>query len=166
MAMHRTVAQVLSLTVFLIAGGSYVNADEPGDINTFPKILTADPLKAKPGDDELHKLRKSLYNERQSLALGEYKAYIGGHQYTDSLLGAARRLMKSGLELSDKRQDKVDFLEKMQGFAKKVETLTASRPNPKGNTQQELDKIRSREFALEVDIELLKLKKEGGSKKD
>jgi hypothetical protein len=143
------------------------------ELEEIPAIITAKPLKEAPGDSESQKLLKALYNERLALLAGYFLDYRRGEwEKSTEVLHAARRLMRVGMELHDKSKDKIDLLKQLLEVSKKLETFTEHRaemvPNPqtkdKYERSLELERHKLREFNLEVEIEMLKVKKAGGEK--
>jgi hypothetical protein len=132
--------------------------DPPGP----PAFLTAKPLEITRGDDEMRKLIKRLYNYRQVLTLEHYKAYRGYNEHRcDVLLESSRRLLRAGLDIYEKPDERVEFLKHMEELADKVTTIMVDRPRI-----APLDREKWGEFKIELEIEILKAKKAAAKQGD
>jgi hypothetical protein len=130
------------------------------DINHLPAILTAKPLKSTPKDDALQKRFKEVYNIRQELTADYYKELIGGRVSVDVLLDSARRLQQTGMEISQGHKEKIELLEQMTKLSNKAGAILDSW-NVTSDEQAKrvkLQRSKLREFKLEVEIEILKVK--------
>jgi hypothetical protein len=92
-----------------------------------PAILTAKPLQAGPGDDDLRKLLIARYNAAVAEAAGRIQEFQTGHCNLEAMAGVARRLVDSGLELRDKAADQVTLREQFLELAKEIEKIVQVR---------------------------------------
>jgi hypothetical protein len=164
---HPLLAWVLALVAVFSACAILGAKPTEKQTEEVPAIITAKPLKEAPGDDELQKLLKGLYNERLALVAGEYWYYQTGRAgKVDELLDAARRLMRTGMELHDKSKDKIDLLTHFVELSNKVEMLLALRVGIGADKESkerflELERQKLRAFKLEMEIQMLRVKKAG-----
>ena len=99
--------------LLMLAGSSAARAAQPQPDQPEtkgPALLSRQPLKEDPKDDELRKLLKARYNEALAEAKGLYKMYLAARASPESFADAGQRLMRAGLELCDKPGEKVALL--------------------------------------------------------
>jgi hypothetical protein len=124
-----------------------------------PTIIKAKPLKAETADTELMRLLKARYNERLSAALMMCEEWEGkpGLHFAD----AAGELMRAGLDVFERREDKIKLMEQILEVAEPHAQLLEKYEDKTRKYQGH----RARALVLELQIELLKLKKTGKPKK-
>jgi hypothetical protein len=157
----KSVAACLSFSLLLIlAGTSAAQAPQrqPGQGDTkAPAVLTGQPLKEDPGDDELHKLLKARYNEALLEVEGLTKLYQMARASYDSLAEARQRLLQAGLELCDRPADKVALLTRYVEQTRETEKLAQARHEAGRGTESAIH--RARYQRLDAEIQLLRAKR-------
>ncbi len=96
-------------------------ADKP-DVK-FPALLSAEPLRANPGDDEMRKLLKERYNAALGEARHSYElqGVLCGGDNQDYRYGSWKRVLQAGLEACDGPAEKVALLRDYLQLAKEAE---------------------------------------------
>ncbi len=133
-----------------------------------PRLVTAQPLKPEPGDDELRKLLKERYNA----ALAEVKAWyadifggpLGGPKFgwpRDDMLDAAFRALETELELSDKPEDHLRVRQEQLDWAKQHEKVVGLKyeAGRLGMT----DVARARYIRANAEIKLVQVKRKAAA---
>ena len=123
------------------------------------KILRAKPLQDAPGDDELKKRVRALYNHRLAALADHYKYIQSGHENTNGLVESGRRLVSVGLEIHQSPKEKIAFLNEILAV---LSERTISDVSIRENENERLAKYERDnfiEFKLEVEIEILRIKK-------
>ncbi|MBI2807261.1 MAG: hypothetical protein HYX68_19945 [Planctomycetes bacterium] len=128
---------------------------EPMQKPKFPAILSK-PLNPAPGDDDIRKLQITRYN---TLLAYTAKLYRSGAD-TAYFIPFSRRLIRVGLELHRSPKEKIEFLAPWVRIAQALHAKVAMRP-----IQQQQAEPEWREYALEIEIELLRAKKAAKSQK-
>jgi hypothetical protein len=123
-----------------------------------PALLTGQPLKDDPKDDELRKLLKARYNEALVEKGGLYKMYRAGQGSFGSFAEARQRLLQAGLELCDKPADKVALLTQFVKLTKAAEKVAQARFEAARGTESALHRLRYQRLGAE--IQLLRAKRE------
>lgn len=114
-------------------------------------------LNERPDDDELRKLRIACYNER----LAEVQALSDLFRSKNSPItdkpfpDAAQRLMRAGLNVHDKTEDKVEMLNDILSLCENI----AKRRENNLRKENKADFHNARAVVLEVRIEIAKIKK-------
>ena len=135
-----------------------------------PPAILCDPLEISKDDDELTRLLKAHYNERLALTLALYKRYAAGAPTArgqqgvvggESLFDSARRLLAHGMLVFNTPAEKAKLLNKMQALCVKAEVIAQYFETfPNVDTEcMILERHRTEEFRLELEIAALKLKK-------
>lgn len=174
MAPKNAFLRRLLLAAFAFSGclfwsGANPTGKRPREFPKEPPILTAKPLQSAPGDDDLTKLLKALYNERLGLAVLHYENLVGGvENNTEALVDSARRLLRAGMEIYQRPQQKIDLLKQMLELSRKADMIMDWIGDPKANKtiapeRRELERRKVREFKLELEIEMLRVKKAADS---
>jgi hypothetical protein len=146
------VAIIGGLLAAMPAGGVADQADE----EKVSKLIV--PLKKiEKGDDELRRLLKERYNEAASELQARYKEFIAGRGDLDSLYEANRSLLESGLELTDKPEEKIALLAQRVGQAREIEQVNQGRYDAGRIPVQTLN--RCRYLRLDAEIQLLRAKR-------
>jgi hypothetical protein len=122
-----------------------------------PAILKAKPLKPAPGDDELRKLLIARYNVAVAEMQARYAEIAAGRANFDIAVEAARHLVDSGIELTDKPAEQLAFREKFLELAKEVERIIEAQVEAGKTGLAELEKARY--LRLDAQIQLLKAKR-------
>jgi hypothetical protein len=171
MVLKNVLLNRIALLIAFLSIAGWVRADlsEKEERRLPPPILTAKPLETTPKDDEQQKLLKALYNERQAITATYYKDYRQGRrENADPILDCARRLLRTGMELYQSREDQLKLLKEMAELADRVELNAIHFEEQYGATQSNglarFDSRKAREFKLEIELETLKLKKAAGKK--
>jgi hypothetical protein len=129
-----------------------------------PAILKAKPLEKAPKDDELQQLLKSRYNESVAVTAGNYMGILAGREglTLDVLLGSARRLRHAGVELYLRPEEQMNFLKQLVELSNTLEKVVDDQVS-KGRFKK-IESNKMREFKLELEIMMLKVKKAGTEK--
>jgi hypothetical protein len=130
-----------------------------------PALLTGQPLKEEPKDDELRKLLKARYNE--ALADKETLSEVSkaGRADYDLVVEARQRLLQAGLELCDKPTDKVALLTQFVEQTKAAEEFIEARKQAGRNTgSPTIHRLRYQR--LDAEIQLLRAKREADKAKE
>jgi hypothetical protein len=118
-----------------------------------------------PKDDDLRKLLKERYNEAIA-ELGERSRRVLGILETpDTLLAAAERVVRAGLELSDKPADQMALLEKYVEFAKSVERAVDQRVKAGIMNLTKGDLHQTKYARVDAEIQLLRAKEKAKADK-
>jgi hypothetical protein len=149
-------AVVLTGLTFL---GCAVWLEAKPDVETppFPAIR---PLKVGPADDAMQKLLKARYNDILAETELWYKLYGVGKASTQPVVTSARRLLRTGLELHREPEGKMSLLKPLLELSKTLDALAPLMPARDPEFKQ-LELHYARQFKLDVEIEMLKLKKDG-----
>ena len=129
-----------------------------------PAILSAEPLKEDPKDDELRKLLKARYNEAIAEMKARFQEFEAGKGALDTMLGASRRVLESGLELSDNPRERVKLLEQFLEMAKEVEKIKKAQIESGRNPIAELHEARH--LRIDTEIRLLRARRQAAKGKD
>jgi hypothetical protein len=127
--------------------------------------LSAKPFKEEPKDDDLRKLLKAQYNE----ALGELKDYYELENAAnrngvtlrgdpDDLYGPWQRLVRAGLELCDKPDEKIALLKQYLEMTKEAEKVAQQRYDTGRVRIGALNRARYERLGAEV--QLIRAKRE------
>jgi hypothetical protein len=154
---------VLMLACSTSVGTAWGQNDQK-ELKKEPAILTAEPLADKPGDGEILKLKRALYNERMAIMRGYYVCFRSGRDnQCRVVLNSARRVYSAGMEVFVTPEQKTRLLGELLELASDLGSLVAEREEQfRGNGFREtylLQLQHLREFRLEIQIELAKLKK-------
>jgi hypothetical protein len=128
-----------------------------------PALLTGQPLKEDPKDDELRKLLKARYNEALVEVEGLSRMYQAARASYDSVAEARQRLLQAGLELCDKPADKVALLTQFVERTKEAEKIAQARLEAARGTESAIH--RARYQRLDAEIQLLRAKREAAKAK-
>jgi hypothetical protein len=118
-------------------------ANKKGNQANLPAVLTT-PLKSADGDDELRKLQVRHYN-----TLMTYTAKLYGMGGED-LVPASRRLIRLGLDIRDRPQDRVDYSKQWLEWVQKIHARM---------TEGGITELQWREFVQELEVEYAKAKR-------
>jgi hypothetical protein len=130
---------------------------EPPALPPEPAILKAKPLKPAPGDDELRKLLIARYNVAVAEMQARYAEISAGRANCDIAVEAARHLVDSGIELTDKPAEQLAFREKFLELAKEVERIIEAQVEAGKTGVGDLEKARY--LRLDAEVQLLKVKR-------
>ena len=122
-----------------------------------PAVLRAEPLKIEAGDDELTKLLKARYNAAVAELQARSKALESGNGTVEDIFGAARKVLRSELALSDKPADRIAVREKyleLERAAEKVATIRFQ-----AGKLSDADLAAARYSRLDAEVQLLKAKR-------
>jgi outer membrane protein TolC len=128
---------------------------QPGE--KMPAVLSAKPLKAEAGDDELRKLLKERYNAALEEMQARYAEFQAGRITLDMLHEAAQRVLDSQVALTDKPAEHVRIYEQQLELARDVERATQLHYDAGRKTIAEL--ARARYVRLDVEIKLVVAKR-------
>ena len=148
-----------------IVGPATAQDAEKKDRSKIPPIVESAPLQYLPNDDEVQKLEKALFNERLALMKSNYMLFLGGWQnQCRPALDSARRLRSAGMVVLAKPSEQIRLLEQLLEFSEYVANQLVYnegvyREVIKGPHEWPLQQQTLREFRLEIQIELAKLKK-------
>src|SRR5262249_20172181 len=145
------IACVLALAVRPTTGQPPASPEEK-----LPAILTPEPMKAAPGDDELRKLLIARYNAAVAEMQARYREFLAGRSSLDSMIEPARHLMDSQLEVTEKPADQIavreKYLELMKGFEKLQQARFEAARIPTSEVES------ARYLRLDAEVQLLKAK--------
>jgi hypothetical protein len=130
-----------------------------------PALLKAEPVKVDPKDDELRKLLKERYNEALAEIDERSRRVLGILETPDTLLGAAERFVRAGLELSGKPADQVALLEKYVEFAKAVEQAVDVRIKAGVRNFTKGDLHQAKYARADAEVQLLRAKEKAKADK-
>jgi hypothetical protein len=149
----------LTLALLLVpASGTIAQEPQPkGGPAKLPAILTTEPLKEDPKDDELRKLLKARYNAAVAEMKARFKEFEAGRGRVDSMLGASKRLLESGLELSAGPNDRIKLLEQFLEMAKEAERIKQVLVDEGREAPTELHEARY--LRIDAEIRLLRAKR-------
>ena len=122
-----------------------------------PAILKAKPLKPAPGDDELRKLLIARYNAAVAEMELRYAEISAGRATFEVAAEAARHLVDSGIELTDKPAEQLAFREKYLELAKEVERIIKAQFE--AGRIGEADLAKARYLRLDAEVQMLKAKR-------
>jgi hypothetical protein len=129
-----------------------------------PALLTSQPIKEDPKDDELCKLLKARYNLAFAEMQRGYKAWRLGLSSFDAVTDVAQQLVKSGLELIDKPAERAAFLGQYVELMKEAEKIVQEQY--KHGMVPQIEVYRARYLRLDAEIQLLRAKREVDKAKD
>jgi hypothetical protein len=127
-------------------------ADDERPNVTIPKLM-----KIADSDDELHKLLKARFNEAVALLQTRVEIYLAGRGTFDPVFEAARHVLRSELELTEKPADQVGVRERFLTTAKDLERFTKLRYDAGQVSQGELQNARY--WRIDAEIQLTKAKR-------
>jgi hypothetical protein len=159
--MNRLQAWLSIFLIIILVTYSAAQVPQPQPVKPevkLPHLLTAEPLKEDPRDDELRKLLKARYNEVVGEVKGLYQLYMAGRGSIDIFAEAGQRLVQAGLELYDKPAEKVTLLTQYLELTKEVEKLAQARHDAGQVFVTEIH--RARYQRLDAEIQLLRAKRE------
>lgn len=119
----------LTLVLLLLPTGSAITQEPQSQQKEqvpevkLPALLSTEPVKQDPKDDELRKLLKARYNEAVAEMKARFTEFQAGKTTIDSMRGPSQRLVEAGLELNDGPKDRVKLLERLLEVAKEVERI-------------------------------------------
>jgi membrane fusion protein (multidrug efflux system) len=158
----QSVEAWLSFPLLLLLGSSsaaQAPQPQPEQADTkVPALLTGQPLKEGPKDDELRKLLKARYNEALVEKEGLDKMFQVGRASYDSVVEAGQRLLKAGLELCGTPADKVALLTQFVERTKAAETIAQGRFESGRASDLALHRLRYQR--LDAEVQLLRAKRE------
>ncbi|WP_029631403.1 hypothetical protein [Zavarzinella formosa] len=120
-------------------------------------LLNAEPVKADPKDDELRKLLKARYNEAVEEIQTRHRQFQSGRAAYGEMAETAQRLVRAGLELCDKPEEKIALLTQYVEFTKDIEAITQAGKEAAKVSPAELN--RARYQRLDAEIQLLRVKR-------
>ncbi len=164
----KSIAAWLSFPLLLMLAG-VVAAQAPPPQPAPPgtkgsDLLTAEPLKDDPTDDELRKLLKARYNEALGEVQGQYRLYQKGQGTLESVTEAERRLVQAGLEVYDRPADKIALLAQYVELARATEKMAQARLEAARGTDMAVR--RARYQRLDAEIQLLRARREAAKAKE
>jgi hypothetical protein len=166
---HRTFLQGLVTVAFVAIPLGFVATHLPAAQPNppaeapLPAILKAKPLKPGPGDDELRKLLIARYNTAVAEMAARYTEFLAGRTPMEDFVAVARRLVHSGVELSDKPADQLAFREQFLELAKEVERAQQARHEAGRISVADLESARY--LRLDAEVEVLKAKRKATAQK-
>ncbi len=157
----------LSFSLFLmLAGYSVAQTPQPKPEKAetkVPDLVTGQPFKEDPKDDELRKLLKARYNEALVEVEGLTRMYQMARASYDSVAEARQRLLQAGLELCEKPADKVALLTQFVESTKESEKLVRAHLEAARGTESAIHRLRYQR--LDAEIQLLRAKREADKAK-
>jgi hypothetical protein len=152
---------LFAVVLTLLSGSALVRplgAEPPaaGD-EKLPAILSAKPLKPEPGDDELHKLLQERYNAAVAEMQDRYREFQAGRGTVEVFGETAQRLVRAGLELSDKPADRIALLTDYVALTKEIEKINQARYDAGRIPHADLEQARYQR--LDAEIQLLHAKR-------
>jgi hypothetical protein len=126
-----------------------------------PSIIASKPLNSAPGDDELRKLLIARYNAAVAEMAARFKEFQAGHCSLESMADAARHIVNSGLELSDKPAEQLELREKFLELEKEIEKIAQARFEAGRIPPADLE--RARYERLDAEVQVLKAKRKAGT---
>src|SRR5262245_4878369 len=165
--MHETFRQRLLtaalVTMALGAWPMHLSAAQPPPAAEpqLPAILTLKPVKPAPGDDELRKLLIARYNAAVAEMEARVQEFRTGRGAVDDFLGVARRLLDSGLALSDNPAERLALREKFLAFAIELEKMQKARFEAARIGPAELDSARY--LRLDAEVQVLQAKRKAAT---
>lgn len=113
-------------------------------------VLSGEPLKEDPKDDELRKLLKARYNE----VLSEEGGFAAMHRRdwasAESLAETRQRRLQAGLDLCDRPADKIALLNQFVEQTKDQEKLAQAMKEAARGTQMTIHRFRYQRFDAEI----------------
>jgi hypothetical protein len=122
-----------------------------------PAILKVKALEPQPGDDELRKLLIARYNAAAAEMAARYKEFLAGKSIFEEMVDVGRRLVDSGLELSDKPAEQLALREKFFELALEVEKVQNARFAAGRIGAADLESARY--LRLDAEVQVLKAKR-------
>jgi hypothetical protein len=165
--MYRlTIVMGVALLLAALAPRALTQEPENADAKLVGQLKQFAPAKEDPKDNELRKLLKERYNAAVDEVSVRLQRVEGGAETPDELIPAARRVIESGLELSDKPTDQLVLLEKDVALTKLVEKLTKERVDAgvKNFTPADLSKAKYARADAEIRLLRFKEKLKAGTK--
>jgi hypothetical protein len=141
----------LALAWFLVLAGTPALAQEA---DKGPPALRAKPLEPAAGDSKLTRLLKERYNAALEDLQASVQLAWQGRQVFGFLLEAQTRCLEAGLELKDRRAERIALLKDHLELAKRVEQEINKRFQDGRVSVQ--DRARGRYLRLNVEIRLLR----------
>jgi hypothetical protein len=128
------------------------------DDDNWPAIVRTKPLVAEDGDDEVLRLRKTIFNsavKEMEISFQSYRIGIGQPQsHIETLQRASKRLVDAALEIYPDEAKQREFLEGHLEMAKICEITAEARWQ--GGADTELKYHRARFDRLTAEIRLMK----------
>jgi hypothetical protein len=154
----------LSLAALSPRASAQKPEDPEAELEAVLKTFT--PAKEDPKDDALRKLLKERYNAAVDELTVRLQRLSGGQETPDDCISVARRIVASGLELSDKPANQLALLEKDVLLTKLVEKLTKERVEAgiKRFTPADLNKAKYARADAEIRLLRFKEKMKGDKK--
>jgi hypothetical protein len=161
MSVPKSFLKAMLMAAACWLGCRSLEAKPDEEAGPFPPIR---PIKAAAPDSELEKLLKAKYNA----ILAETEAYYTQHRQGKELvnrtvLDAANRLLRAGLEVYHRPEEKLKLLKEMADLSKRLALLAETLQT--GPEAQVLQRNRAYQFKLEVEIQTLRVKKADGGMK-
>jgi hypothetical protein len=114
---------LLSLAVLLLPGASWSLAQpegQPKEKKEFA-ILSRKPLKPDEKDDELRKLQIERYNAALAAVKHIQALVVTGRKSPDGVMDAMQHLVESALDIYEKPEERLGFLEDYVQMAQEIE---------------------------------------------
>jgi len=160
---HRLGCLMLATLLILFGGLAVPSEAVPsqdkkpvGKEEKAPAFLKAEPLKIEAGDDELTKLLKERYNAAVAELQARNKALESGNGTVEDIFGAARKVLRSELALSDKPADRIAVREKYLELERAAERIATTRFQAGKLGDDDLAAVRY--LRLDAEVQLLKAK--------
>jgi hypothetical protein len=155
---------LLLAALFLLAGlaGREVRA-EPDPEEKRPKILTAQPIKPGPDDDELQKLLIARYNAAVDEMQHRFQEFIAGRGTMEIFGATAKRLVDAGAELNDKPAHQVKLREQLLELMQEIERINVARHEAGQLSGADLQAARY--LRIDAEIQLLRAKRKANPPK-
>jgi hypothetical protein len=122
-------------------------------------LLMVEPVAQDPQDDELRKLLKARYNEAVGEFQARFSAFQAGRDDIDTLPEAGQRVVESGLELTDKPEQRIGLLTQKVELMRMAEGIANSQLAGGMVPVSEVHKACYQRF--DAELELLRARREG-----
>ncbi len=158
--MSRTTFFVVLLGA--LAGTSAPPARAQEEEYKLSPLLTAKPLQAVAGDDELARLQKERYNTAVEEAKARYNEFLAGRGNQDKLLAVFQRLEGSGMKVNLTGADRIAFRQRYLEMMRDVEKITKAKYDAGKVPISEM--LHARYLVQDAEIQLLQTRRGNISK--
>jgi hypothetical protein len=165
LSLSRKLGCLIVATLLLLLGGLAVRSEavpqqdqKPAEKeDKLPAVMSAEQLKIDAGDDELRKLLKERYNAAVAEMRARYRQLESGGGTLEDVFGAARKVLRSELALSDKPANRIAVRAKYLELEQAAEKVATTRHQAGKLSDAEL--AAARYLRLDAEIKLLQAKK-------
>jgi hypothetical protein len=161
--MHKSYLTGLLTSAAALVPMGWLPVQQPAPQNALPAdapvpaILKAKPRKSAAGDDELRKLVTARYNAAAAEMEIRLKEYLEGRVPLESMVDTARRVVESGLEVSDSAEEQQALREKFLELAVAIEKNQKTRVDAGRISPGALEEARY--LRLDAEVQLLRAKR-------